>query len=363
VPTPWNQAPQRFVLALIGDVMLAGLPAAEMSQTAPRVWEPIDGADAILLNLEVPVTDASAPYLDKRYCFRCDPEALRLFDQRFIIGLANNHIFDFGERGLLDTLEALRARNLRCVGAGRNLQEAGPAVVEVNGMRLGVVCAADPRYHPATQRSAGTFPAIPELLRDGLRDLRSRADVLVASIHCGQEFLPVPSSRQRQLADLCLEEGARVVCFHHAHCVSGIQNEDRGAVFYGLGNYIFPPGDTPAAYTAFQESAAWRVALDRSSLAVQEIHVQPVILSKEGRPATAPAGASDRIRRRIQRYSRRIASGHIRGWRLCAMASPVYLWMNAVNYLDIARRQGVRAALRMLVEGIKTQLTRERQGQ
>lgn len=351
-----------FTLACVGDVMPAGLPAEGWDEAAARAWAPVADADAVLVNLETPITGSTEAFRDKRYCFRADADALRMFDDRFIVGLANNHVFDQGERGLLDTLDALNARGAVFVGAGRNLEEAGPKVVERVGVRLGIVCAADPRYQTATRTSAGNFPATPELLRESLRSLRPRADCLIVSIHCGQEFLPVPSQRQVQLADLCLAEGASVVSFHHAHCLSGMRRDERGVVLFGTGNYLFPRGDTPAAYTAYQEGAAFCATIDRAGGAVQGLDVRPVVLSPEGWPVSAPASRGTAILDKIGRYSRRIERGRLESWRLMEMARPVYLWMNAVNYLDIARRHGVRASLAAVVDGVRANITTGRQG-
>jgi poly-gamma-glutamate capsule biosynthesis protein CapA/YwtB (metallophosphatase superfamily) len=351
-----------FTLACVGDVMPAGLPAAGWDEAAARAWAPVADADAVLVNLETPITTQTEAFRDKRYCFRADADVLRMFDDRFIIGLANNHVFDQGERGLLDTLDALKARGATFVGAGRNLEEAGPLVVERAGVRLGIVCAADPRYQTATATSAGNFPATPERLRESLRGLRSRADCLIVSIHCGQEFLPVPSQRQVQLADLCLAEGASVVNFHHAHCLSGIRREARGLVLFGTGNYLFPRGDTPVAYTAYHESAAFCATIDRSSGAVHHVDVRPVVLSPEGWPVAATASAAAAILRKIERHSQSIERGRLERWRLMEMARPVYLWMNAVNYLDIARRHGVRASIAAVIDGVRANITTGKQG-
>ena len=48
--------------------------------------------------------------------------------------LANNHVLDFGRRGLADTLEAVSGAGLRAVGAGRDAGEARrPLAVPVPG--------------------------------------------------------------------------------------------------------------------------------------------------------------------------------------------------------------------------------------
>ena len=355
-----SPAAGRFVLACLGDVMPAGRALEALRRLGAesvrrRILEPVGGADAVLINLEVPITEASQVHRNKRYCFKCPDETLKLFDSSFIVGLANNHIFDYGEKGLLDTIASLDARKLRHAGAGRNLEEAGPVVLEVSGARMGIICAADPRYHAASATSAGTFPAIPGLLRESIRDLRRRVQIVVVSIHCGQEFLPVPSPRQVHLADLCLEEGARLVSFHHAHCVSGVRTDGRGMVLFGTGNYVFPRGDTPSSFSAFREGAAWRVALDPCRSEAQGIEIRPILIDAYGLPGKTSERNSTRILDRIKKYSERITTGRLGWWRLREMTKPVYLWMNMINYADIARRNGIRDSFRTLLDGVRTQ--------
>ncbi|HYK92388.1 MAG TPA: CapA family protein [Acidobacteriota bacterium] len=352
------------MLACVGDVMPAGsaqdaLHRASGGSLSRSLWPGFEDADAVLMNFEAPITDASQVHRNKRYSFKCTQKVLEFFDRRFVWGLANNHIFDYGERGLLDTIEALDARRLPRAGAGRNLNEARrPAILEHEGIGVGVLCAADPRYQSATNTSAGTFPADPGLLRESIRELRRSAQFAVVSIHSGQEFLPVPSPRQRQLAELCLEEGTSVVIFHHAHCISGVQADKRGVVFWGTGNYVFPRGDTPKQYSAWQNSAVWRVTLNPLRRDVERIAIHPVILDRDGLPGEPSETRAQETLDRIALYSECLSRpGRLRWWRLREMMSPIYLWMNLVNYVDIARRNGVRACLRTLAEGMSAQLT------
>jgi hypothetical protein len=356
---PVNAARAGLMLACIGDVMPAEVAISETLSVASvkhRIWQPLEGVDAVFMNMEAPITAATGVHRNKRYCFRCAPDILELFDARFLVGLANNHIFDYGEKGLLDTIEALDSRNIVHAGAGHNLRSAGPVEVKIAGVSLGIVCAADTRYHAATGNSAGTFPAIPGLLREAVSEMRRRGALVIVSIHSGQEFIPVPSPQQRHLADLCLEEGARIVSFHHAHCVSGWQQDSRGIILFGTGNYLFPRGDTPSCYSAYQEGAAWRISLFPFQPENERLEIRPILIDNNGLPFIAPAGDAAGILRRIGRYTDRIRAGRFGLWRLWEMAKPVYLWMNAINYADIARRNGISASLKLLMEGMKAQL-------
>lgn len=350
-----------FVLACLGDLMigdqtLAALAPNGIQAKADQIWKPLEGADIVVANLEAPVTNRSLARENKRYNLKTGSEILDLFDSRFVLGLANNHMLDYGERGLLDTIEALDSQNILHAGAGCNLEQARrPAVVNVAGVVIGVVCAADLRFQPATYSSAGTFPAHPDLLRKTIREVRQSVDVVVVSIHAGTEFLPVPSPIQLRIAEVCLEEGARVVNFHHAHCVSGVLQHEHGVVFFGTGNYLFPY-TIPRGFRQWRESAAWTVRL--SNLGQEHrVEIQPIILDGNGLPAKATQKQSRRILRSIQKYSCRIRRRkHLSLWRVCEMIKPAYVWLSIVHYTDICRRSGIRSLLKTLTEAAKSQL-------
>jgi poly-gamma-glutamate capsule biosynthesis protein CapA/YwtB (metallophosphatase superfamily) len=90
------------------------------------------------------------------------------------VTLANNHALDFGAEALVDTFEHLGTAGIKCVGAGRNLEDARkPAVLEVDGFRLAVLGFSDhPREFAAEQDAPGI----------GYADLRHGPDWLLAAI-------------------------------------------------------------------------------------------------------------------------------------------------------------------------------------
>ncbi len=160
----------KIVAAFVGDVVIDEsvtevLHRKNKDSTARQIWSSLSGAHFAVANLEAPVTTFSDARANKKYNLKIAPEALTLFDSRFVLSLANNHIMDFGEQGLRDTLDAFAGRGLTYAGAGLNIEEARkPAVVEVGNSRIGIVCAADPRYQPAGENTPGTCPAEPGLL-------------------------------------------------------------------------------------------------------------------------------------------------------------------------------------------------------
>jgi poly-gamma-glutamate synthesis protein (capsule biosynthesis protein) len=350
-----------LTLALLGDVLVGGraldaLRRMGVAAMARRIWAPLDGADVVVANLEAPITGSAQARENKRYNLKTSPEIVGLFDGRFVLGLANNHMMDYGERGLLDTLEVLDGGGIAHAGAGRNLDEARqPALVDAGGWRLAVLSAADARWQPATAASAGIFPARPALLRESIRDAQNRADEVVVFIHAGTEYVPVPSPAQLQLADLCLEEGARVVSFHHSHCLSGFQQSEKGVVLFGTGTYVFP-SHLGAPFAGLRKGAAWKVEIPASRQEVLRIHVEPFLLNPDGLPERATGREAQEILKSLECCSRQLRAGHLTRWRLNEMAKPKYIQLSLLHYADIARRQGARHMLQTLWRGTRAQL-------
>lgn len=347
-------------ISVAGDIMLgsaADLPPADLSSAAGRLWSPMSGSHLTLVNLESPVTASAAPRANKQYNYRAAPEALALFDRRFVLGLANNHLMDFGESGLLDTLGELSSRGLVFAGAGRTLAEASrPAIVEAGGATVAVLCAADPRYQPAGPDRPGTCPATPDVLGPALSRARAAADVVVVSLHMGMEYIPVPTPYMQRMAAFCLAEGARLVVFHHAHCLSGHTRGAGGTVLWGTGNYVFPAGPS-FTFDPHFDGAVWNVTLQLGDARGDSVRVVPIRLDADGLPSVAAGRDAERITRAVARWSARLASGRMLGIRrLLLLMRPSFLRANLPHYWEIGRRESLRGVFRSVASTIRTQL-------
>ena len=100
-------------------------------------------ADLLLGNQETPICDRGEPILGKTEVgsgnVRAVPETARALREVGFkaVGLANNHMMDYGEEGLLQTIELLAEAGVAYTGAGCNVDEAHqPVLLEVNGTKL-----------------------------------------------------------------------------------------------------------------------------------------------------------------------------------------------------------------------------------
>jgi poly-gamma-glutamate synthesis protein (capsule biosynthesis protein) len=154
------------------------------------------------------------------------------------VTLANNHALDFGPEALLDTFDHLRRAGVSHVGAGRNAGEArAPAILEANGLRLGVIGCSD---HPSEYAAGPGSPGIAHVdLRGGLGWLPEaisslEADVVLVTPHWGPNMLPQPRSYVRRAAQALRAAGATLIAGHSAHVFQGVEP----GILYDLGDFV-----------------------------------------------------------------------------------------------------------------------------
>lgn len=158
-----------------------------------------------------------------------------------IWNINNNHIMDFGEKGLLGTLETAMRSGVTTVGAGMNDEEAARPVFfkEAGGVGLFSV-GYRPGCKPAGPEKAGCLLwNDKETIQKNIDDIKKRCRWCVIIAHGGEEFttLPSPYTRDRYLS--YLEMGADIVVGHHPHVVNNYELLPGKAVFYSIGNFIF----------------------------------------------------------------------------------------------------------------------------
>ena len=287
-------------LALLGDLMLGRGVSRELRHRPPEwfwgdVLPILRRADAVLANLESPITTASRRRSWKMFHFRADPEAVRILDcaaVRFVC-LANNHMLDFDERGLLDTMAALDAAGIRYAGAGRNAADAAaPAMLDLPRLKLGLLAATD------NMRAFGAGPDRPGTnvieFRDNSAGLdwvarsvdalrRSGAAVVLLSLHWGPNMRLSPSRRFRQFAHAAIDRGVDIIHGHSAHVVQAVERHRGGIILYETGNFIddywkFPFRRTFWSFVFLLDIEGDR--LGRLRLVPVHIHSSPLGLAK-----------------------------------------------------------------------------------
>ncbi len=200
-------------------------------------------ADITFGNLEGPISDKGDD-LKNLYSFRFEPSsAPALKDAGFdVLSVANNHVGDYGRGAFEDTLVRLANENILAIGGGMNKEDATEVkIIEKNGLKVGLLGFSDvgPNELEASRDSSGILIADEKTLPLIVRKAAAKADILAVSFHFGEEYRESANNRQKKLARLAIDSGARIVIGHHPHVVEELEYYKKGIIAYSLGNFVF----------------------------------------------------------------------------------------------------------------------------
>ena len=222
-------------------------------------------ADLFVVNNEFAYTSRGTA-VSKQYNFRADPKNAQILKDMGadLVTLGNNHTYDYGEEGLLDTLDTLDSAGVPYIGAGKNLEEASaPAIYTIDGFRISLVNAesilfnSGPPAQCAQEGKPGTFDCYrPEMLFEAVRKAKEQSDYCITVLHWGSEGKSTPNEKQLMLSRGAAEAGADLIIGGHPHVLQTIGRAGTVPVVYSLGNYLFHSGtyDTGVIQAVFRPS-------------------------------------------------------------------------------------------------------------
>lgn len=207
-----------------------------------KILNILNDADFISLNLEVPLINEEKPI--SKYgpnLIACEESirGLKIINPHFFT-LANNHILDQGEEGLLKTMKLLEKNNIDYSGVGRSLSEAKkPYIKVINGIRIGIYCCVEHEFSVATATTGGANPFDYIDSFDEVADLRGKVDCLIVLYHGGKEHYRYPSPQLQRICRKFVDKGADFVICQHSHCIGCEESWNVGKIIYGQGNFHF----------------------------------------------------------------------------------------------------------------------------
>lgn len=156
------------------------------------------------------------------------------------VSLANNHIRDCGDEGVISTIDACHKAGLSTFGAGRDFTEASREHrFEVAGKHIAIVSFCEREFNYIHDgRMGGKALDVYEDF-DRLRTLKAEVDYLIVLFHGGIEYHRYPSPLLQKKCHKFIESGADLVLIQHSHCVGTWEDYQNGHILYGQGNSIF----------------------------------------------------------------------------------------------------------------------------
>ena len=209
--------------------------------------------DARIINLETSVT-TSEDAEPKGINYRMHPANVDVLSAAGIdcVALANNHVLDWSDAGLFETLDTLCGAAIRATGVGRTIDEAQrPAIVAIGDTTRVVVVAVSgndsgvPRSWSATTIRPGVFriddysPANVDRIARLIEPIKRPGDIAVLSIHWGGNWGYEVPDTHRQFAHALIERAAvDIVHGHSSHHAKGVELYRHRPILYGCGDFL-----------------------------------------------------------------------------------------------------------------------------
>lgn len=219
-------------------------------------------AELTVCNLETPITDSETPITKTgvllkgtREDFLRFTEVFRGKNRELVLMLANNHLGDYGAKGIRDTLSACEKAGIKCGGISEgNRQE--PVIVETPEGSVAIFCVAERQFGVSRDGVLGVDTISPGLYSK-IRKAKNAGHFVVLSVHAAAEMNLWPAPAWQETLRSFIDAGVDVVHGHHSRVPQGYEAYGDGVIFYGLGNFL-----GPVARWRRKRNALWGLAAE-----------------------------------------------------------------------------------------------------
>ena len=230
-------------LAFVGDLMFSRGVGKVAKSTGynffmQHVYECLKKHDLVIGNLETTITlsDKKNPFSINN--FKSSPSVLSALSCFNLFTLANNHIFDYCEEGVYDTVRYLKETKIHYIGVGRTMEETYmPFIFNKIGF---FNFTALKGVHFGSSWKIAYLPNYYSLKRMFLKFRKKQGGKMIVSlIHFGYEGIPFPSVEARKQARMLIDAGSDIVVGTHPHVIQGYEIYNNKLILYSLGDFVF----------------------------------------------------------------------------------------------------------------------------
>lgn len=307
----------------------------------------LSNLDYLIGNLETPICSRNRIIRD----FYMPPAYAELLTHFECMSLANNHIFDCGETGVVETIATLNKLNIGFTGICSGSKDlCYPRTIASNGRNISLIGCIEDSLYPEFAGSSFSILKLSDLLNSSLlNELDEREDIVanVVLLHAGKEFTPFPSRKLVESARKLVIKGADLVITSHSHFVSGFERvAEGGMIFYGLGDFIF---DVPVSGRKISIVPIFEIS--KNGLSLSEI-----LFTKKSSDLTVNLVEDKKeIRkqhRRIEKYSTSL-SNNPGALRIRVLSKLYVLNYQLSRVMWMIRSKGLKTTIRFLLDVLK----------
>lgn len=275
--------------------------------------ELFSGNDINFVNLECAITESETGIEKFGPCLKACPNTAKVLKEVgvTVCGLSNNHIFDFGKAGAIDTMAYLDKVGIDYTGFGENYEDSRKNyVVNKDGEKITIIAVCEHEYSYAIDDRMGARPYDEYDTMADIRSAKAESDRVIVIYHGGKEHCRYPSPRLRKLCRAMGDNGADVVLCQHSHCIGCYEDYNGCHILYGQGNYHFVFANPESVPATWDGSLA--VKYDTKT---NEIEFTPIVNTATGITIAKGERAEEMMREFAERNETLKDGSWIEGWR------------------------------------------------
>lgn len=307
----------------------------EISELFNDTLSLFEGNDVNFVNLECALTTAQKDIKKFGPPLKATPKVAEVLKKIGVnyCGISNNHFFDFGIKGALDTLEYLDRAGIKYTGFGNNYDDARKdLIIEKDGEKIAVIAVCESEYSYALEDRMGCRRFCPFDTPLDIRKAKAENDRVIVIYHGGKEHCRYPSPRLIKACRAMAKSGADVVLCQHSHCIGCYENFEGTHILYGQGNFHFVKPDFMAVPDTWNGCLATKYDTVTGS-----IEFVPIVNTKTG-IRLADSAEAENILSAFEKRNKELQNGEWKkGWReFCDSMSEFYLGVIEKAYSENA---------------------------
>lgn len=273
-----------LVIGLTGDVMLGRLVNQQIDLAGYKypwgnVLPLLRKNDINIINLETTLTK-STKKVPKVFNFKADPDKVQTLKEANIdvVNLANNHILDFSEEGLIETISVLDKAGIKHTGAGINKEAIKPVIIIKKNVTIGVIGYTDNEARwEATDKPGTNYAKVGDIkkIEPEIKKLRDKVDILIFTIHWGPNNRKRPTLLFRKFAHNVIDLGVDIFHGHSAHIFQGIEIYNDKLILYDTGDFVDDYYVTPS----LRNDQSFLYLVDVNKSGIKKVELISVLIS------------------------------------------------------------------------------------
>ena len=262
-------------IAFVGDIMLGRLISNKYKHhsynlIASRLVEDLQMHNYVIANLESPIIRSNIEVKD-HMCFSGNPDFLKQFNWVDLFSTANNHINDFGDQGINETIEELDNVNIGHNGIFQG--DYKPFLIEKEN--VAIITLTDLMNHELAENSKYKLLRMdnPYVL-NVINEWSERGYFVILFAHVGMLFTRFPNPITYNYLHQYVDAGAKLIVTSHSHCLGGMEYYNGVPIIHSLGDFLMDGA-------SFRRRRAAYLSVEIEEMDIKGIEVNPVCVTDE----------------------------------------------------------------------------------